>query len=530
MEKVTLKSIAEQAGVTLVGDELNQLPAGEYKGMIAMADVLNALADKYLELADYIETILLEQGPAIVPALKNGFDSAGQADMVRRVRLVAMLAGGRENDWFVSILPASVKKIREAVIHSLGYSQENGPLLMDLCRTERGKLKEAAMRSLAMMEDEACLALLREEVGKKPENVGFLRGIDSAIAADLTTQAVRTRMERFREEDEGCGQMQWARVVELMDTVVGMYSPGMEQFWHWASRYMVECEEHSPSVVEILKENFMHTVLRNPRTEVLALARSLAAENGRWFLGSAFLADMMELSPEALCDRYGPMIDRTGQETEEQQNVRCQILSGLSVVRWDRQLRRYVQSFLSVQPMTGKRVPVTRVMEGLDPRWLGVLVDPAISDEGYVNNLHESGIAYQASYKRDALICQLIDEDNPTVCRLVGAWLHCNTVNQGNIMRYFNPMLRCGWKNWKGLLVHCVVKSGHVSYGHVMKWIQKTPISNAEKAEELRQVDMLVREGKLRLGMFRWPGDQVRECIAALEADPNWQVEWRGFM
>ena len=38
--------IAEQAGVTLVGDELNQLPAGEYKGMIAMADVLNALADK----------------------------------------------------------------------------------------------------------------------------------------------------------------------------------------------------------------------------------------------------------------------------------------------------------------------------------------------------------------------------------------------------------------------------------------------------------------------------------------------------
>ena len=38
--------IAQAHGVALVGDELNQLPAGEYKGMIAMADVLSALADK----------------------------------------------------------------------------------------------------------------------------------------------------------------------------------------------------------------------------------------------------------------------------------------------------------------------------------------------------------------------------------------------------------------------------------------------------------------------------------------------------
>ena len=57
--------IAQQAGVELVGDERNQLPAGEYKGMIAMADVLSALADKDVAAAlEMDETLDAEEEKA----------------------------------------------------------------------------------------------------------------------------------------------------------------------------------------------------------------------------------------------------------------------------------------------------------------------------------------------------------------------------------------------------------------------------------------------------------------------------------
>ena len=124
--------------------------------------VVSALGDNYGELADFIATILMKQGSAIIPLLKNDFDPAGKMEMTRRVRLIAKLAGESENEWFVSILPDSKKDVRESVIQALSLSQDNGQLLLDLCQSERGKLKEAALRSLAMMEDQVCIDFLRK--------------------------------------------------------------------------------------------------------------------------------------------------------------------------------------------------------------------------------------------------------------------------------------------------------------------------------------------------------------------------------
>lgn len=498
--------------------------------------VLDALGDNYAELADLAASILMKQGSAIVPLLKDGFDPAGKSDMVRRVHLVARLAGADENDWFVSILPDSTKNVREAVIQALGLCQDNSRLLLDLCRSEKGKLKEAVLRSLSRMKDPACVDQLRREVSKKPMKIGFLKGVDSAIAADLAADALRKRIEAFPTDQKLYDMKERDSLIELTALAANKYSPAMAQFWHWVAPQMDRlshivvntkscmCEF---SVAEHMQKCLMQAVLRNPWPELCALARSLASEYPQWFLGAAFLADMAELPPEAVYEKYAPLIapGRTFLRNEW-----FQIISALYPVRWSESHRCYTASFWCSDSLTGQDVKLGRKIRGVDPRWLRILTDPGMEEKTRIYDLSQPKVCSKTVDPLDSIICGLMDADNPEVCELVGAWLYRVTRNTGHFRHYMNPLLRCGWKEWEGLLVHCVGMQKRVIYDHVMEWLQQVPMSNAAKAEELRQVAQLVKSGTAKVSLIYWPETEVSAVIAALEADPNWQIVWRRFI
>lgn len=113
--------------------------------------VVTALGSNYSELADLAKNILAAQGADVIPLLKKDFVPDGKKAMVRRVKLIAKLTGAAENEWFRAALPDSKKAVREMLIAALSLSQDNTQLLLDLCRSERGNLKNAAFRSLACM-------------------------------------------------------------------------------------------------------------------------------------------------------------------------------------------------------------------------------------------------------------------------------------------------------------------------------------------------------------------------------------------
>lgn len=72
--------------------------------------------------------------------------------MVRRVRLISGLCGEGENEWYLAMLPEAKKDVRVELITALGMCRENVQVLLDPCRREKGKAKEAALRSLTAME------------------------------------------------------------------------------------------------------------------------------------------------------------------------------------------------------------------------------------------------------------------------------------------------------------------------------------------------------------------------------------------
>lgn len=498
--------------------------------------VVKALGDNYAELAEFIATILAKQGASVIPLLKDGFDPAGKTEMARRVRLIAKLGGEAENEWFVSILPECKKDIREAVIQALSLSQDNGQLLLDLCQSERGKLKEAALRSLAMMEDPTCVNFLQKEVQKKPDNVGFLKGVGSTIAADLAAEATQKKLEVFLEDNEVYDQTELEALIKLTGVIAGKYSPRIVQLWHWIAERMDQFAVIVPdknvrncdfSVAEHLQRCLLLTILWNSQPEMIELAKSLASECRDWFLCCGFLADMAELSAAQLYDRYAPLVVRTGilkRESKAERNDRIQIMRGLSAIRWSTQLHSYYVAFTRFAALTGNTVSSIRKLDGVDPRWMKLLTDPKVNEDGAVFNLSLSDHYRKVDPAIDWVISWLIDGDNPEVCDLAGSWLYRWTKVTGKFNYHFSDLVVCGWKNWKGLLSQCVAKQGEVSYYGIMEWIQRLPVSNLEKAEELRQLDLLVKRKEVKVQHGHWPDTLVSRQIAVLEADPNAEI------
>lgn len=502
-----------------------------FRDFHVLPHVVKALGDHYGELAEFIATILMEQGPSILPLLKSDFDPAGKMEMVRRVRLIAKLAGERENDWFVRILPESKKDVREAVIQALGLCQDNGQLLLELCQSGRGKLKEAALRSLARMEDPACVDFLRQEMRRKPEYVGLLKGVESVAAADIAADAMQQKLENYLENKKEYDQAELDSFTPLTAAITGKYSPRIAQLWHWIAQQMEQFAAIVPdknvrycdlSVAEHLQKTLMLSILCNPVPKMVELSKSLAAENRAWFLCCGFLADMAVLSAEQLYENYAPMVVRNGilkRESKAERSDRIQIMRGLSAIRWDRQLHSYYVSFIRFDDVTGNATDSIRKLDGVDPGWIRLLTDPKVNEDGAVYHLNFFEDYCKMEPAMDWIISWLIDGDNPEVCDLAGAWLYRWTRATGKFSSHFYDLLTCGWTNWKGLLPHCVEKQGEVSYYSILEWIYRLPISNLEKAEELKSIDLLVQRKAVKVRQGHWPQEYVSRHIAALEAD-----------
>ena len=496
--------------------------------------VVGALGDNYGELTDPISEILMKQGTAIIPLLKEKFDPEGKTEMARRVRLVAKLAGEKENDWFVNILPESKKDVREAVIQALSLSQDNAQLLLDLCQSERGKLREAALRSCAVMDTEEAAAFWAKEVQKKPNTVSCLKGVCSTLAADLSAGAMRTFLENMLAEGQQIYEQSDLEQITMLTAVVcGKYSAEIDSLWCWIAERMDQFAAVVPenkvrscnmNLAEHLQKTLMHTILWNSCPEVLAMAKKLGTENREWFLCCAMLADMAEISAGELYERYAPFLVKTGllkRESNEQRNDRIQIMRALSAVRWNPERNAYTVVFPRWDALTGNPVTSARKLDGMDPRWMTLLTDPKVNQDGAVYNLTLDNYHKKVEPAIDWLISWLVDGSNQELCELAGSWLYQWIMETGNLTYHFYDLLRCGWKNWRGMLTHCANKNGEISYTQTQSLLRMIPISNAEKAAELRDLDQIAETKNMKVQYGLWPHEAILRQIAILESDPN---------
>ncbi len=165
--------------------ELNRHLFSDYRVRPALVKALGA---SYSETADDAEDWLCEQGKAVIPLLKQGFDPKGKKEMARRVKVIDMISGAEENAFYLEQLDNSAKDIRYRLIYALRHSKENVGRLIELCNDKGGK--KYAMAALAQMDCDKSTEHLKKLAGKNPSvTLDALRydeqGVKSSLFADI---------------------------------------------------------------------------------------------------------------------------------------------------------------------------------------------------------------------------------------------------------------------------------------------------------------------------------------------------------
>ena len=111
---------------------------------------IQGLGDSYSELATQINQWMKEDGKVMVAPLKRDFDPKGGAEMLSRLDVIADVAKGEENDFYLSIINAEASKnIRTRAIEALRYQKENKELLLEIAENGDKASKEAALKALS---------------------------------------------------------------------------------------------------------------------------------------------------------------------------------------------------------------------------------------------------------------------------------------------------------------------------------------------------------------------------------------------
>ncbi len=140
----------------------------DYRVRPALAAGLGA---SYSELADKVEEVVCGMGSEMLPLLKNGFDPKGKKDMVRRINVIDKIGGASENEFYLNQLEESEKDVRKLLIYALRHDEKNAEKLIELSKTEKGKLKQAALVALIKLDCEESAAFFEEYSKKKSIDV-----------------------------------------------------------------------------------------------------------------------------------------------------------------------------------------------------------------------------------------------------------------------------------------------------------------------------------------------------------------------
>ncbi len=387
---------------------------GDYRVLPYLAD---ALGDTNEELEDLLAVIFSTLGARAVPFLEDGFAPDGMRGMARRVYWVARLAGAAENDWLLSILPATRREVREAAICALGVSQENAALLRELYAGETGKSRDAALRALARMEDEESRALWVEELEARPDCPPCLEGVDSALAADMAARALRDVLtEALAREKPECNQAQLLTVAHAVYAAYGKYSDALREEWLFWAEQMDALERLCPdrsvknwdySAAEMLEKCMMETVLWNPSEGVCALADELGERFPAHFLGAAVLAALLA-KPEEAFDRYGKLIVKNGilrRENAQDRAKRIQIMRALAAVRFDADEGWYVP-FSRKDALNGTLAGRIYRLRSFDERWAETMSSPKVNSDGGVFDLENPWSMEKKLFRLEELLPQ----------------------------------------------------------------------------------------------------------------------------
>ncbi|MCG6841390.1 hypothetical protein K5I20_08750, partial [Fusobacterium nucleatum] len=355
--------------------------------------MIHGLSDKYSEISDRMAEELKKQGKDIIPLLKDGFDPQGKREMISRLEIIASICKEEENDFYKYCIENGSKEIKEIAIGFLMYDQNNVDYLLDLTKTEKGKLKNKAFEALSYMSDGRAAEEWGKFLKKKPlDNIEYLRGTEQQWVINYLNDFIVEYITETKNKT-----LKTAEERKKVEYDILKVSPFVLKSRN--EKTLLFCKELYPYNKSEIKRILNFYIAKDLDKEVIDTIKELSKEYEGEFLQQEFLISLIKDKPETVYKNFSQYTG-VGKEREEvrqlfnsfvtekysknKEEAKVQedfrdLFRVLLRIRYDEENKEYILEW----PDTISGYPIQIKLDGFDKKWYDVIFN--IEDDFYEN-------------------------------------------------------------------------------------------------------------------------------------------------
>ena len=363
--------------------------------------MIHGLSDKYSEISYIITEELKKQGKEVIPLLKDGFDPQGKRDMVLRFDIISTLCKEEENDFYKYCIENGSKEIKEIAIEALKYSQDNIDYILDLTKTEKGRLKNKAFEALSYMNDDRAEKEWDKFFKKKPfENILYLQNTNQQWAIDYLTNYIEEYVEKLKEEDK------------KKEVGVEVSSLCMMTFKRRTNKLLSLYKELYPYNRYEIKRILSYYIVSKVDKEIIDLVKELSEKYEGEFLEQEFLISLIKDKPETVYKNFSKYIGVgksqkeikdlfsnffLGKHSKTKETARIQedfrtVFNIIFHIEYKEESKEYILYWQNIDDYSVMKVKLS----GFDKKWYDIIFE---LDNDYYENWN-SYSSYNSSIKR----------------------------------------------------------------------------------------------------------------------------------
>ena len=363
--------------------------------------MIHGLSDKYSEISYIITEELKKQGKEVIPLLKDGFDPRGKRDMVLRFDIISTLCKEEENDFYKYCIENGSKEIKEIAIEALKYSQDNIDYILDLTKTEKGRLKNKAFEALSYMNDDRAEKEWDKFFKKKPfENILYLQNTNQQWAIDYLTNYIEEYVEKLKEEDK------------KKEVGVEVSSLCMMTFKRRTNKLLSLYKELYPYNRYEIKRILSYYIVSKVDKEIIDLVKELSEKYEGEFLEQEFLISLIKDKPETVYKNFSKYIGVgksqkeikdlfsnffLGKHSKTKESARIQedfrtVFNIIFHIEYKEESKEYILYWQNIDDYSVMEVKLS----GFDKKWYDIIFE---LDNDYYENWN-SYSSYNSSIKR----------------------------------------------------------------------------------------------------------------------------------
>ena len=450
--------------------------------------MIHGLSDKYSEISYIITEELKKQGKEVIPLLKDGFDPQGKRDMVLRFDIISTLCKEEENDFYKYCIENGSKEIKEIAIEALKYNQDNIDYILDLTKTEKGRLKNKAFEALSYMNDDRAEKEWDKFFKKKPfENILYLQNTNQQWAIDYLTNYIEEYVKELKKEDK------------KKEVGVEVSSLCMMTFKRRTNKLLSLYKELYPYNRYEIKRILSYYIVSKVDKEIIDLVKELSEKYEGEFLEQEFLISLIKDKPETVYKNFSKYIGVgksqkeikdlfsnffLGKHSKTKETARIQedfrtVFNIIFHIEYKEESKEYILYWQNIDDYSVMEVKLS----GFDKKWYDIIFE---LDNDYYENWN-SYSSYNSSIKR------LYNPDIKGMKEKYGKFYYNIILSRIPYNEDIEFLNKLGWTNYKDFLKGKIdVEKNPSAFANRVRYVgyilQDTLMSESDLIEQLEEI------------------------------------------